>query len=362
MVFLKYFGEDTPSATIFPYAAAETVMMRKISKKWVATHNLLKKWCWIGTGSMKKEKPSPTRASLVLLRLCYLGIFCFVLIMILSPVRVWAVQVKVLENDRLSVIFPLGLKKEAAILADSYQDIMDDLKEELGWGLGYKATVILIPDEEIFRKISGSRYAVGLAFPRRKSIAINVVPLISKSYLIKEVFEHELCHLVLHDHIKDEFLPRWLDEGVAQWASGNLGELLLYENQFKAVRLNMSGRLIPLDRLALSFPSDTGSLFLAYQESLSFVNYIVKKFGKKKLVSVLNELGRGENIDEAFSKVLLSPVSEIEKKWMDSLSDGNRWLLWLSHYLYQLLFVLGAVLATIAFVKVKLKKRSMDME
>ncbi len=285
----------------------------------------------------------------------------FLLVVLVSlPRYSAAVEPVALESSSVDVVYPRGLKDQAMVIVRVCRGYLDDLKNQLGWGLSYKPRVFLVADEEFFQKISGTRFAVGLAIPGRRSIAINIVPMLSRTYLIKEVFRHELCHLVLHDHIKEKLLPRWLDEGTAQWASGNLGELLIYEGQFRSVKLSTSRVIIPLDYLDVGFPSDPGSLFLAYEESLSFVNYVVKKFGKKKFVLILHQLERGKTVKEAFPIILSRPLWEVEKEWVRSIRNENRWLIWISRYLYQLLFVLGAILAAIAFVKVKLRKRKMD--
>ena len=291
------------------------------------------------------------------------SVFLLVLFFVsLLPLKVEATQQLVIESDRVRVVFPSGFKDQAGIIVSNYQEVLDDLKKELSWGLDSKPTVILVADKAVFERISGTRYAVGLAIPERNTIAINILPLVSKTYMMLEVFKHELCHLVLHEHIKSSFLPRWLDEGVAQWASGNLGELLLYEGMFRSVRLNLARLAIPLDYLATSFPSDPRSLFLAYEESLSFVNYVVKKYGRAKFITILEKLALGEKVEDAFAGVLAKPLDVVEKEWLDSIKNENRWLLWLSHYLYELLFVLGGLLAVIAFVELKLKKRRMDLE
>jgi len=268
----------------------------------------------------------------------------------------------VIESDLVTVIFPHGFDVEARTIINDYQGILNDLKKELSWGLKAKPTVILVANKAVFENMSGTKYAVGLAIPDRNAIAINILPLVSRTYMMLEVFKHELCHLVLHEHIKSSLLPRWLDEGVAQWASGNLGELLLYEDRFRAVRLNLARMVIPLDYLTTSFPADPQSLFLAYEESLNFVNYVVKKYGRAKLTSILGKLALGKDVNSAFSEVLTKSLVGVEKEWLKSIKNENRWLLWLSHYLYELLFALGGLLAVVAFIKVKIKKRRMDLE
>ncbi len=290
-------------------------------------------------------------------------VFLFLLLLFfLIPADGMGVQRMEIESDRVKVIFPKGFEEQARLIVDNYQSSLNELKKELNWGLDLKPTVVLVASKKFFERISGTRYAVGLAIPDKNTIAINIVPLFSKTYMMLEVFKHELCHLVLHRHIKSSFLPRWLDEGVAQWASGNLGELLLYEDSFRSMKLNMARLAVPLEYLSSSFPSDPQGLFLAYEESLSFVNYIVKNYGKDGLISILKKLAQGNDVEDAFRQVLSKSFDVVEDEWIDNIRNKNRWLLWLSSYLYELLFALGGVLAVVAFVKLKLKKKRMDFE
>ncbi len=290
-------------------------------------------------------------------------VFLFLLLLFfLIPADGMGVQRMEIESDRVKVIFSKGFEEPARLIVDNYQSSLNELKKELNWGLDLKPTVVLVASKKFFERISGTRYAVGLAIPDKNTIAINIVPLFSKTYMMLEVFKHELCHLVLHRHIKSSFLPRWLDEGVAQWASGNLGELLLYEDSFRSMKLNVARMAVPLEYLSSSFPSDPQGLFLAYEESLSFVNYIVKNYGKDGLILILEKLAQGNDVEDAFWQVLSKSFDVVEDEWIDNIRNKNRWLLWLSSYLYELLFALGGVLAVVAFVKLKLKKKRMDFE
>ncbi len=290
-------------------------------------------------------------------------VFLFLLLLFfLMSANAMGLQRMEIESDRVKVIFSKGFEEPARLIVDNYQSSLNELKKELNWGLDLKPTVVLVASKKFFERISGTRYAVGLAIPDKNTIAINIVPLFSKTYMMLEVFKHELCHLVLHRHIKSSFLPRWLDEGVAQWASGNLGELLLYEDSFRSMKLNMARLAVPLEYLSSSFPSDPQGLFLAYEESLSFVNYIVKNYGKDGLILILEKLAQGDDVEDAFWQVLSKSFDVVEDEWIDSIRNENRWLLWLSSYLYELLFALGGVLAVVAFVKLKLKKKRMDFE
>jgi hypothetical protein len=177
-------------------------------------------------------------------------------------------------------------------------------------------------------------------------------------YVWRETLEHELCHLVLHDYIRPDLLPKWLDEGVCQWVSGSLGEVLAggWESTFPAAEL--SNRSIPLRRLTDGFPADQRSMLLAYRESREFVEYLVTRYQKLGLLSILNRLREGDLLEYAVQSSLAVPLHEIESEWRAQQSTRSVWLIWLSRNLYEILFFLCALLAVGAFVKLLIKKRS----
>lgn len=238
-----------------------------------------------------------------------------------------------------------------------YGQVKGDIEQILGWKLLSRPLIILISDKKTFEKMSGSKFTAAFAVPQKHLIVIAISPLYSKSYLLKEVFKHELCHLFLHDHIQDNLLPRWLDEGICQWVSGTMGELLVNGGQIRINRIDLSRHIIPLSQLTYSFPREKNLLYLAYAESLRFVTFIDKRYGKEKLVAVLHSLEKGEKIDAAFSIALSESLDEVEEKWQEQLKKKNVWLVWASQYMYELLFSIGALLTVAGFIRLMIKKR-----
>ncbi len=88
---------------------------------------------------------------------------------------------------------------------------------------------------------------------------------------------HELTHLVFDTAVKNpyHFPPRWLNEGLAVYLSEG------YTDAWRAAVTNAvrADGIIPLDGLAGQFPTTRDQFFLAYGESVSAVDYLVRKYG-----------------------------------------------------------------------------------
>ena len=252
---------------------------------------------------------------------------------------------------------PLGL--QARRLQQIYPEIRAHVEDTLGWKFRSPPRVLLVSDRETFEKMSGNPLISAFAVPSQHSIVIHLSPAISEPYLLHETFEHELCHLLLHDHIRDRFLPRWLDEGTCQWVSGSLGEILVGKG-VAAGAINPARHPIPLRQLAMGFPKDKDSLIQAYVESRLFVEYLVAHHGKESLLGVLQQLREGLSIEQAISGATSKSLQNLEDEWREELRSREMWLVWVGQNLYELLFLLAAILTIVAFVRLMIRKKRYD--
>jgi len=263
------------------------------------------------------------------------------------------------SNEELLIEGENRLGIQAKRLREIYPEVRTNIENSLGWKLLSPPKVFLISDREIFEKMSGSPLIAAFAVPSQHSIVIHLSSATSEAYVLHETFEHELCHLFLHEHITDRLLPKWLDEGICQWLSGSLGEILAGSGT-AAGGINLLRRPIPLQQLTVSFPGDRGSLIQAYQESRLFVEYLVAQYGKGCLLNLFEQLKEGSPIDQAFSQAFPKSLASVQEEWLEGLGSRGMWLLWVSEYLYEILFVFGALLTVLAFIRVMIRKRDYD--
>jgi hypothetical protein len=264
------------------------------------------------------------------------------------------------QDENLIVIGDSRLEPEAAYLVQSYPEARSDLEKTLGWELLSRPRVYLTGNREEFERISGSPFVSALAIPSEHIILVYITPATSKPYVLNETFRHELCHLLLHDHIKEPNLPRWLDEGVCQWISGTLGEILRGEGA-AADRVETAGRFIPLNRLAVSFPRDGESLFLAYEEGRSFVEFVAGHYGRDGVVRILKRLGEADSdekdpIEAAVAGALGKSFREVQEEWIEDMGRRRAWLVWTAQHMYEIVFFGAAVLSVAGFVRMKVRK------
>lgn len=128
---------------------------------------------------------------------------------------------------------------------------------------------------------------------------------------------HELCHVYVYQNKKSE-IPLWLEEGFCEY---------MFYTQKDNTRLNsilQKNELIPFDTL---FPRTKIGLLkydnrpldnnLAYMQSFSFVNYLIKKFGLETVLKLLNE--EYSDFKDNFKRLTNYDFKDVEQQWIETL-------------------------------------------
>jgi hypothetical protein len=272
------------------------------------------------------------------------------------PVKAIAEKAEVFENSHVSVLFDPGIGDGAKHVAEIYSKIKADTKDLFGLSYNHKPLIVLINNRERFLQSADHPITIAYAIPQRNLIVIDYSRVVTTPFSLETTLTHEFCHLLLHEHIPN--IPRWLDEGLCQWASGGFDEIIYNFRQSALNQASITGNFIPFESLNAGFPKSEQARILAYEQSKSFITYLVRHFGEDKLPELLDQMARGEIAQEAFHKVYGISLHETEKSWQESLRKDLAWITYLSTHLYELLFIAGALLTVIGFLKLIRKKRS----
>lgn len=284
--------------------------------------------------------------------------FILIVPLILSTNCLYGTELHTLRGEEFRVLFHPDLRAAAFEMAEVYPYLSANLEHTFGWNFNLKPSILLIKDGEAFRQMAESPLTVAFAVPARNLIVIDHSRMHLNPFTLEVILKHELCHLLLHHHVREVALPRWLDEGVCQWASDGIADIILSQKQSSLNRATLQRSLIPLNALENDFPRDDASLVLAYEQSKSVVTYIVHKFGKEGVLSVLNGMRQGEPLDTAILNELSISLAELEEKWRHTLRQRVTWFTYVIYNIYEILFVLGALITVFAFIKVFIRKKA----
>ncbi|MGE0087747.1 MAG: hypothetical protein AB7S75_25325, partial [Desulfococcaceae bacterium] len=120
----------------------------------------------------------------------------------------------------------------------------------------------------------------------------------------------------------------------------------------------LSGNIIALRELETRFPHDRNGLVLAYETGKSFTEFIVREFGKDALFDILDNLKNGDDTETAVQNALSLSLAEAEKQWHRHLRKTGTWFIWLSVHMYEILFLLAALVTVYGFFRMLIKQRT----
>lgn len=211
-------------------------------------------------------------------------------------------------------------------------------------------TVFIAPDRNAFDSLAGGRvpdWGAAVAVPAHNRM---VIPREggrrTRGWTEARVLQHEWAHLGLHQYLSGLRVPRWFDEGYAEWASGGWSPT-------EGWRLRVAfafGGAPPLDSLALDWPRDQASAELAYLLSATAVEYLIRASGERGLRLFLDAWREGESFPEAFRVVYGVTPDQFEEDWKRYVRRRYGWLFVLSH---STVFWLTLTLALLIMVRIR---------
>jgi hypothetical protein len=282
--------------------------------------------------------------------------------LLLSVSPLWAGDVHVLQTSDMVVYFEPLLESAARDVMRLYPEVRSSLEKTVGWRLRSRPSLMLMGEEKQFRRMAESPLTIAFAVPQKNIMVINHSRVSRDPVRMANTLKHELCHLLLHENIRGESLPRWLDEGVCQWVSDGIPDIVMTQRSSVLNRAALRGRFIPLRSLANGFPLRDQALILAYEQSKSFVSHVIQEHGWDAIQEILGRMRDGLDVSAAFDRTLGMSLEETEQQWQESVKRRTTWFTYLSYYLYEILFALAAILAMVGFVKAVIRKRKMLRE
>ncbi|MDP8239626.1 MAG: peptidase MA family metallohydrolase [Candidatus Hatepunaea meridiana] len=193
------------------------------------------------------------------------------------------------------------------------------------------------------------KWAGGVAYPRRNSIVVKTPLYFGQGVPLEVLTAHELTHILVHRIVGDNYLPRWLDEGLAQVLSGESR----HGSLARLGRAAISDRLMGLPRvddvLNFSYPDAD----LAYAEARSATAWLVAQYGWDAVVKLLNEMGKGTDIEDAFPRVFDVGYEYWQVEWIEYAKKkySVAVLLDIDSLIWVFILGLGAVAVVAVFIR-----------
>ncbi len=239
-----------------------------------------------------------------------------------------------------------------SLRAENLLEFLEGLPPLPGLPAGTPAsvTVFIAPTDSVFMALAGGavpEWGAAVAIP---SLSRMVLPREGgrrvRGWTEARVLQHEWAHLGLHQFLPGMRIPRWFDEGYAEWASGGWSP-----TQGWRLRVAFAlGQAPALDSLVLSWPRDRSSAELAYLLSATAVEYLVRESGERGLRLFLEAWREEENFSAGLRRVYGVTPGQFEEDWKKYVRRRYGWLFALSH---STVFWLTLALALLVLVRIR---------
>jgi len=165
-------------------------------------------------------------------------------------------------------------------------------------------------------------WAIGVAMPRDGRVVLLSERFTPPGTRVPRVAVHEIIHLFVSEAAEGE-APRWLDEGIAVYLSGEDRGATIYD----LAKALYTENVLFLDEIARRFPESGASARLAYYESLTAVQFIARNWGAASLPDLLAASAR-YGYDDALRATYGMSTDEFEFEWYRDLRRRTRWVGW----------------------------------
>lgn len=249
-----------------------------------------------------------------------LAVICLVLVPALGDAASWRVR----SSKHFRVLYQENTAFAAAVVERAeyeYAQITYDLglqhvvkRDHVPWLWDNRCRIYLYPNRQAYLDATGAPTWSGGFVRYRERV---IYSFISSSFL-ESTLPHELAHILFREFVgfRNPHVPRWLDEGVAQYAEvGKRAAGLRLMSQWLA-----QDTYIPfgdLHGLAVR-RAHGGMAHLFYTQAVTVVHFLLETYGSRRFILFCSNLRDGRTIDRALSFATggrLRSLEALEAAW-----------------------------------------------
>jgi hypothetical protein len=234
-------------------------------------------------------------------------------------------QMLKIEGKHFIVKFEAIDKESAELVLKTAEEYFEPISEAYNFRPSEMVPIVIYPSREELGRSFGwdaNESAMGVYYsgairilsPREWIIAKDKETFI-KTFQASGPIPHEYTHLVV-DYLTQGNYPRWFTEGVAQYE-----EYRLTGFRFRERAGSLSQKLYAFNQMDREF-DNLPNQSLAYRQSFAAVQYIIDKYGADKIQDILEYLGRGYSLNQAFTKAIGVNLKTFEINFRNWVHDN----------------------------------------
>jgi hypothetical protein len=237
-----------------------------------------------------------------------------------------------ISSDWCRVEFAPDLRTRALEFMTAAGPARARVGDRLGLPVGSPLTILVVRDVDETRAEVVARtgreppdWAGGLALPEHDLVIVRADLGGEPFDRVDSILTHELVHIAVARARKQEeaaAIPRWFEEGLAQWVAGRARPLDVPDLRPAAT----FGYLLDLSEMNAAFAHGEGAAARAYAQAESFVRFIARRRGADGVRHVMERLLDGVDLDIALSAVTAANLAMSWSAWQAELRADRGWI------------------------------------
>jgi hypothetical protein len=188
-------------------------------------------------------------------------------------------------------------------------------RDRVAWLGRHRCQIYLYANKQAYTEATGAPpWSGGFAVYSRRA----VWSFVGAETFLNSTLPHELAHIVFREYVGfvNPHVPRWLDEGVAEYAAvGRLERALA-----RMPQLLMQGVALPLwDLTQMQVEhADTATVQVFYLQAATLVHFVLDTYGTQGFIALCDALRDGEMLEDALASATggqVRSLTVLENDW-----------------------------------------------
>ena len=229
-----------------------------------------------------------------------------------------------LDSGKVRLFYYGAQKARAQELLEVATDALSRISEDIGVRPERTIKIYVYNSKADMSDALVSRSTTYDAFTTTLGVVVSedTLLLLGTATGVEQTTAHELTHIVVGEATDNPFhapIPRWLDEGLAMYNEGSLPDY----NQDALQRAIRNDTLISVRSLS-AYTGDPSLVDLFYAQSYSIVDYLLKTYGREKMVELLAVFKRGSHQEDALQEVYGFGLDDLDAQWREYVGARPR--------------------------------------
>lgn len=196
----------------------------------------------------------------------------------------------------------------------SVQNARQKLTAILKDTLNYKPEIHIAGSREEFTRLTGTAFpdwGAAAAKPFDRQIVLKSPAHFNVGKPLAELVEHEYAHLALADRVNGQWVPRWIDEGLAMYISAEWD----WTDNLAMGRAVVFRSILTLHEIEKLNAFAEGKAQTAYAQSYLAVKYLLDNYGVGPFNVMLDQFRRRATVDQALTEAIGATYIEFEEEF-----------------------------------------------